>query len=134
MRPERFMDFAIDVLKNTPGAVRVQTLAEAGDTKHPCGIAVTTADGESRWQIVGQLGDGERHEHEERPVEGAPAAWTEAVQGDNAEGWLTAAIGRAESPEIARIERWSVREGERPGREGFTCFFHNGARAFVRKI
>ncbi|MFD7134362.1 hypothetical protein [Streptomyces sp. NPDC059894] len=132
MRPERFQAFVIDTLKNTPGTVQVQTLAEAGDAKHPFGVAVTTGDGESRWQIVGQLADGERHDHAEQPVEAAPAAWTDATPGDNPEGWLTAAIGRAESPEIARIERWSTRDGRTS--QGATVYFHNGARAYVRKI
>lgn len=132
MRPERFQAFAIDTLRSAPGALRVQALADAGDRKYPFGVAVATADGESRWQIVGQLADGERHEHKEQPVEGAPAAWSDAGPGDNAEGWLAAAIGRAESSEIARIDRWSVREGD--NRQGMTVFFHNGARAFVRKI
>lgn len=132
MRPNRFQAFATEVLKRTPGAVKVQSLKEAGDTKHPYGVAVTTSDGEARWQIVGQLADGERHEHKEAPVSGEPAAWTDAGPGENPEGWLAAAIGRAESPEIARIDRWSVREGH--DREGLTVFFHSGARAFVRKL
>ncbi|MBV7697725.1 hypothetical protein [Streptomyces sp. TRM70350] len=132
MRPERFQAFALDTLKNTQGTVQVQTLADAGDTKHPYGIAVTTAEGEARWQIVGQLADSERHDHGEQPVEGAPAAWTEAVPGDNPEGWLAAAIGKAESPEVARIDRWSVRDGD--SRQGLTVYFHNGAKAYVRKL
>ncbi|MFM9629590.1 hypothetical protein ACKI10_18430 [Streptomyces galilaeus] len=132
MRPQRLQDFVLDTLKNTAGAVQVRTLAEVGDSKHPFGIAVTTADGEARWQIIGQLADGERHDHQERPVEGAPAVWTDAVAGDTAEGWLAAAIGRAESPEIARIERWSIREGKRD--QGMTLHFHSGAKAYVRKL
>ncbi|GHA01672.1 hypothetical protein ACFOOM_33775 [Streptomyces echinoruber] len=132
MRPQRFQDFLIDTVKNTPGTVQVRSLAEAGDSKHPFGVAVSTSDGESRWQIVGQLAEGERHEHEEQPVQGAPAAWTDAVPGDSPEGWLAAAIGRAESPEIARIDRWSVREGDT--RQGITVHFHSGAKAYVRKL
>lgn len=132
MRPERFQDFAIDVLKNTAGAVQVRSLKDAGDGKYPFGVAVSTGDGEARWQIMGQLADGERHDHQERPVEGAPAAWVDAEPAGNPEGWLAAAIGKAESPEIARIDRWSVRNGD--DRQGMTVFFHNGARAFVRKI
>ncbi|MEV7285574.1 hypothetical protein AB0O01_13575 [Streptomyces sp. NPDC093252] len=134
MRSRRFQAFVLDVLKNTPGATQVQTLADAGDTKHPCGVAVITQGDESLWQIVGQLADGERHDHEDQPGEGPLAEWAEAKPGDNAEGVLAAAIGRAESPEIARIERWSVREGERPGRQGLTVYFHNGSRAYMRKL
>lgn len=132
MRPERFQNFTIDALKNTPEAVQVRSLKEAGDGKHPFGVAVSTRDGEARWQIMGQLADGERHDHQERPVEGAPAAWADAEPASDPEGWLAAAIGRGESPEIARIDRWSVRDGD--SRQGMTIFFHSGARAFLRKI
>lgn len=134
MRSRRFQAFALDALKNTPGVTQVQTLADAGDTKIPNGLAVTADGKESRWQIVGQLADGERHEHDEQPQQGTPATWAEPAPGDNAEGWFAAAIGRAESPEIERIERWSARDGERPDNQGVTVFFHNGARAFVRKL
>ncbi|WP_200302382.1 hypothetical protein [Streptomyces adelaidensis] len=134
MRPERFQAFALDVIKNARGAVRVRSLADAGDSKHPFGFAVTTAVGESTWQIMGQLADGERHEHQESPVEGAPAAWTDAQPGDSAEAWLAAAIGQAESPEISRIDRWSAREGAESDRQGLTVFFHDGSRAFVRML
>lgn len=132
MRPERFQDFAIDALKSTPGTTQAQTLQDAGETKYPFGFTVTTGDGEARWQIMGQLAEGERHDHQERPVEGSPAAWSDVTPGSNAEGWVAAAIGKAESPEIARIDRWSVRDGG--NQQGMTIFFHNGARAFVRKI
>ncbi|MET8824812.1 hypothetical protein ABZX40_18080 [Streptomyces sp. NPDC004610] len=134
MRSRRFAAFALDVLKNTPGVTRVQTLEEAGDTKTPNGLAVTVDGKESRWGIVGQLADGERHEHDEQPQQGTPATWAEPKPGDNVEGWLAAALGRAESPEIARIERWSTREGERPDKQGLTVFFHNSARVFIRKL
>ncbi|MEV6614279.1 hypothetical protein AB0N31_10725 [Streptomyces sp. NPDC051051] len=132
MRPRRLQDFVLDTLKNTAGALQVRTLAEAGDDKHPFGIAVSTADGEARWQIIGQLADGERHDHQEQPVEGEPAAWTDAVPGDSPEGWLAGAIGQARSPEIARIERWSTRDGKQE--QGMTLYFHNGAKAYVRKL
>ena len=134
MRPDRFQNFALDVLKNTPGTVRVQTLADAGDTKYPYGLAIVTADGETRWQIIGQLADGERHDNADTPVEGDPAVWHAAEPGDGPEAWMAAVVGQAESPEIARIERWSVREGERPDHQGLTVFFHNGAKAYVRKL
>ncbi|MEU9335801.1 hypothetical protein AB0D49_21890 [Streptomyces sp. NPDC048290] len=134
MRSRRFAAFALDTLKSTPGVTKVQTLADAGESKIPNGLVVVVDGKESRWGIVGQLADGERHEHEDQPQQGTPATWTDPVPGDNTEGWMAAAIGRAESPEIARIERWSTREGARPGNEGVTVFFHNTARAFVRKL
>jgi hypothetical protein len=134
MRPGRFQDFVLDALKNQPGVARVQTLAEAGETKYPYGLAVTVGSGETRWQFIGQLADGERNDHPAPDVDGTPAAWTETTVQDGGEEWLAAAIGRTESPKIAKIERWSPREGNRTGHIGVTVFFHNEARAFLRKI
>ncbi|MEU2879181.1 hypothetical protein [Streptomyces sp. NPDC007070] len=132
MRPDRFQDFLIDVAKNTPGVTRVQTLEEVGDTKHPFGIAVTLGGREVRWQITGQLADGEKHDTPTAEVDGQPAAWTDTSVQDGGEEWLAAVIGRTESTKIAKIDRWSAREGT--AQVGVTVFFHNGARAFVRRI
>ena len=41
MRPQRFSDFVVDIVKNSPTADGVRTLAESGDTKHPFGVVVT---------------------------------------------------------------------------------------------
>lgn len=136
MRPARFADFVIDVVKNQPTASRVQTLAEVGDTKHPFGVAITTAAGEARWQFVGQLPEGAKHDtFGDAPVTGEPAPAGAAPQpGDIPEAWLAAALAQAEDPEIAAIERWSTREGERRGNFGVTVRFHNGARIFARQL
>ncbi|MFF3754537.1 hypothetical protein ACFYYH_29505 [Streptomyces sp. NPDC002018] len=132
MRPARFQDFALGLVRSSPGATRVQTLTEAGDSQHPFGLAITTGDGEVHWQIMGQLADGEKHEHADVPVTGDPVqGWDEPKPGDP-EGWLAAVLARAESPEIASIDRWSLRpDGRAPG---LTVVFHNGAKAFVRQI
>ncbi|MFH8410680.1 hypothetical protein ACH4FX_38805 [Streptomyces sp. NPDC018019] len=132
MRPQRFQDYLVDLLKNAPGVTRVQPLSEAGDTKHPFGVAVAGPGGESRWQIIGQLASGSRHDDPDTPATGQPAPVTEPQAGDSPEGWLAAVISAAESPEIERIERWSTREGG--GKQGVTVSFHNTARAFVRKL
>ena len=136
MRPARFADFVIDVVKNQPTASRVQTLAEVGDVKHPFGVAITTSGGETRWQFIGQLPDGAKHDSfTDSPVAGDVLPVDAAPQPDDIpEAWLTAALAHAENPEIAAIERWSTREGERPGNYGVTVRFHNGARVFARQL
>ncbi|MEV5675057.1 MULTISPECIES: hypothetical protein [unclassified Streptomyces] len=135
MRPARFQDFVLDLVKNTPGVTRVQTAAEAGESRFPFGLVIVAAAGESRWQIIGQLAAGEKHEHADVPVAyDALPAWGEPQAGDNAEAWLAAVIGRSESREIASITRWSTREDERPDNLGMTVEFNNGAKAFVRKV
>lgn len=129
MRPQRFQDWLIDTVKNVPGADRVQTLAEAGDSRHPFGFAVTRGGREERWQITHQLAEGEKHEHNEAPVEGAPFSAAAPQPGDAADMWLAGAIGAAECPEIARVDRW-----EDSPQAGLTVFHHNGSRNFVRPL
>lgn len=133
MRPARFQDLALDLVKNSSGVTRVQTLEEAGDTKHPSGLAITTTAREAQWQIIGQLATGEKHDDPDTPVEGeAFREWTEPATGDH-EGWFAMVLAKAESPEIQDIVRWSTRPGDKD-KPGLTVFFHNGSRVFVRKL
>lgn len=137
MRPARFTEFVIDVVKNQPTTGRVQSLDEAGDSTHPYGIALTLQGGgrETRWQFTGQLPDGAKHEgFTDEPVHGSPVPAGPAPQaGDEPEAWLAAALTLAECPEVAGIERWSTRPD--PGaQKGLTVTFHNGARIFARVL
>ncbi|MGW6461268.1 hypothetical protein ACWF94_35965 [Streptomyces sp. NPDC055078] len=136
MRPRRFQEFVIDLAKNDPTAIQVQTLEETGETKTPCGVAITTGDGESRWGIVGQLPDGAKHEgFDDAPVHGDPVVPDGTPQPtDLPEAWLAALLARSESSEIAGIERWSTRAEARPGYYGVTVRFHNTARVFMRLL
>ncbi|MFE9659151.1 hypothetical protein [Streptomyces sp. NPDC005955] len=136
MRPSRFTDFVIDLVKNQPTASRVQTLAEAGDKQHPRGVVITTATGETRWQFVGQLPEGAKHDSfDDAPVTDAAPPTGESPQSDDLpEAWFAAVLTRSENAEIASVERWSTREGERAGNHGLTVHFHNGARIFARQL
>jgi len=133
MRPERFQTWLIDTVKNTPGVDRVQTLAGAGDDRHPFGIAVMRGGREERWQITHQLADGEKHEHDERPVLDQPYSAPVPELGAPADMWLAGAIGAAECPEIARVDRWRDRP-EPSSQAGVTVWHHNKARNFVRPL
>ncbi|MEU2504444.1 hypothetical protein ABZ621_06990 [Streptomyces sp. NPDC007863] len=135
MRPQRFTDYVLDLVKNHPTVSRVQTLAEAGDTKHPFGLAITTSSGETRWQFAGQLPDGAKHEgFTDEPVTGAPVApLGDPASADSPEEWLAALLAQAECPEISQIERWSTREGAGPQR-GATISFYDGSRIFARQF
>lgn len=134
LRVEAFSLFLLDCVKNTPGVSRAQALAEAGDVKHPFGVAVHIGAVEVRWQVTGQLAPGEKHDSPAADVHGDPAPWQDAAVRDGGEEWLAAVIGRAGSPGIARIDRWSVRQGASPGHVGLTVHMHNGARLFVRRL
>ncbi|WP_308114858.1 hypothetical protein [Streptomyces sp. ISL-12] len=112
----------------------MQTLEEAGITTYPFGFVVAVGSNEVQWQVTGQLADGEKHDTPTADVDGGPAPWTDSTVQDGGEEWLAAVIGRAEAPQIAAIARWSTKEGSRPDHVGVTVTFHNGAKAFVRRI
>lgn len=136
MRPQRFTDYVLDLVKNAPSVSRVQTLAEAGDTKRPFGLVITTK-GESRWQFMGQLPDGAKHEgFADEPVTGTPAPQMgDPATASSPEEWFAAVVAQAESPEISEIERWSTREGSAPdAQRGVTFTFHDGSRIFARQL
>jgi len=135
MRPQRFTDFVLDHVKNTAGVTRVQPIAEAGDTKHPVGLAITASGREVRWQITGQLPDGAKHaDFQDTPVTGTPApSMGDPAAADGPEAWLAAVVAAAECPEIASIERWSTRPTPNSG-SGFTVVFHDGSRIFARQL
>lgn len=139
MRPDRFEPFALDLLKNAPGTTRVTTLREAGDTKHPRGLAVSLGSAEARVQFTAQSAPGDRYEQPEHVIEGEPVQ----PDGDpvlppgkpqptDIEAWLAAVLAGSGSPEMAKVCRWSTREGARKGHVGVTAHFHSGARIFVR--
>ncbi|MFI0825738.1 hypothetical protein ACH4Q7_14920 [Streptomyces roseolus] len=137
MRPQRFAEYVLDLVKNAPSVSRVQTLAEAGDAKHPFGLVITTSSGETRWQFTGQLPDGAKHEgFADEPVTGAPAAQLgDPTAAGSPEEWFAAVLAQAESPEVSVIERWSTGEGvASDAQRGVTVTFHNGARIFARQL
>ncbi|WP_267243894.1 hypothetical protein [Streptomyces sp. PR69] len=132
MRPARFADFVVELVKNQTDASRVMPLAEAAVGELPFGVVVERGGREERWQFIGQLADGEKHEHPEKPVEGKPAGAGELPKGGDGEAWFAAAVARAGCAEVAGVERWSVRAGARVDHRGVTVRFHNGARIFAR--
>ena len=138
MRPQTFQDFIVDLAKSDPTTVSVLTFADAGHTKHPYGVMISTARGETRWQFVGQLPEGERHKEdggEFQAVEGTPLPVGEApAPSDDPETWLAALVAQAESPQIAAIDRWSKRGDSRPDHVGLTVTFHNTAKIFARRL
>jgi hypothetical protein len=127
MRPLEYRDFLIDVLKNTPDVGMVDVI-EGGP--HPYALTVTVAGREQRWQVIGQLAEGAKHDTPTAPVHGAPAAFQAAPVGGPADAWLAGVVGAAESPDTKTIDVWSAREGSQS--MGVTVHFHNGERAFLR--
>lgn len=139
MRPDRFQHFALDLAKNAPGTSHVTTLQEAGDSKHPYGLALALGPTQARVQFTAQSAPGDRYEQPEQPVEGDPVQPTgdpalppgKTSQAD-VEAWLAALLAVSGSPEMAKVERWSTRESARKDHFGVTAHFHSGARVFAR--
>lgn len=129
MRPQDFRDYLVDLLKNSPGVQRVEVL-EGG--KHPYALAATVAGKERRWQVIGQLADGAKHDTPTAPVHNGPPAYTTAPADGPPDAWLAGAIGAAEPADVERLEVWSTRKKQTD--PGLTLFFHNGERAFVRLL
>ncbi|MET7746722.1 hypothetical protein [Streptomyces sp. NPDC005385] len=134
MRPDPLRDYLVDLAKNAAGVQQVRTLAEAGDTKHPCGLAINAGGREQRWQIMGQLADGEKHDTPTAEIEGQPAAFTPAAVTDSPDAWLASVLGAAESPHIERLDVWSARPEAKPDYFGITVYYYNGSKSFVRAI
>lgn len=128
MRPADFRDHLVDVLKNTPDVQRVEAL-DGGP--YPYALAATVAGKERRWQVIGQLAEGAKHDTPTAPVHGQPAAFAAVPVTAAPDAWLGGVIGAADSAELQRIDVWSARG---KSSAGLTVFFHNGERAFVRLV
>ena len=129
MRPADFRDHLVDLLKNSP---EVQQVAVPESGPHPYALAATVAGKEQRWQVIGQLADGAKHDQPTAPVAGQPPAWTDAPVSASPDAWLAGVVGRSEPADVDRLEVWSAREGR--ASRGLTVFFRNGERAFVRLV
>lgn len=126
MRPARFQSFMLDLVKNHSTATGVRSLAEAGDSKHPFGLAITTSAGEARWQFIGQLADGERHSSPEVPVEGEPLPAEPGRKRDESpESWLAELLASSESREIESFEFSG---------SALVVRFYNGSRIYARRV
>lgn len=128
MRPAAYRDHLVDLLKNTPDVQRVEVLDNG---PYPFALAATVAGREHRWQVIGQLAEGAKHDTPTAPVHGQPAAFTTAPVTAAPDAWLGGVIGAMESPDTKTIDVWSARGKDSPG---VTVFFHNGERAFVRHV
>ena len=133
VRPTRFQDFALQLAQNNPQAGTAVTLKDAGDNKHPYGLAVKLEGREARFQFIAQSADGDRYDQPERPVEG-DVADLDGPRADGPEGWLAGLLAASGSREIERIEQWSLREDPAERRNGLTVFFYSGARMFARAL
>lgn len=129
MRPLAYRDYLVDLLKNSPDVQKADVL-EGGP--YPYALAAQAAGREQRWQIIGQLAEGAKHDSVTAAVEGEPPAFKTVPLSAAPDAWLAGVIGAAEPADTARIDVWSAREGKSDA--GLTVFFRNGERAFVRLV
>ncbi|MFE7954357.1 hypothetical protein [Streptomyces sp. NPDC057413] len=129
MRPVEYRDYLVDLLKNTPGVQNVDVIENG---PHPFALTATVGGRERRWQVIGQLAEGAKHDTDTTEVTATPPAYQAAAADAAPDAWLAGVIGAAEPADTDRIEVWSSRE--KGQQHGLTVFFHNGERAFVRLI
>lgn len=129
MRPAEFRDYLVDLLKNSSDVQRVEVLDNG---PYPYALAATVAGREHRFQVIGQLAEGAKHDTPTAPVHGQPAPFAVAPVTAAPDAWLGGVIGASEAPDTRQIDVWSAREGGK--NVGLTIFFHNGEKAYVRHV
>ena len=129
MRPQKYRDRLVELLQRTPGVQGVKVL-EGGP--HPYALSMTVGGRERRWQVIGQLADGAKHDPVTPSVENGPPPFTEAPLDAAPDAWLAGVIGASEPADTERLDVWSTHEGKT--NKGVTVHFHNGERAFVRLV
>jgi hypothetical protein len=127
MRPLQYRDYLVDLLQRTPGVQGAKAL-EGGP--YPFALTVNVGGREQRWQVIGQLADGARHDNPTAAVQAGPPAYTAVPVTAAPDAWLAGVIGAAEPADTARFDVWSARDRG----PGVTVHFHNGERAFLRAL
>jgi hypothetical protein len=127
MRPLEYRDYLVDLLQRTPG-VQGAKVVEGGP--YPFALAVQAGGREQRWQVIGQLADGARHDSPSSAVQAGPPAFATAPLDAAPDAWLAGVIGAAEPADTDRLDVWSARDRG----PGVTVHFHNGERAFLRAL
>ncbi|MFF1544108.1 hypothetical protein [Streptomyces sp. NPDC058291] len=127
MRPEKYRDLLVDLLQRSPGVQGVKVV-EGGP--HPYALSMMMGGRERRWQVIGQLADGAKHDTVTPPVTAGPPPFAAAPLDAAPDAWLAGVIGASEPVDTERLDVWSAR-GRSPG---VTVRFHNGERAFVRLV
>jgi hypothetical protein len=127
MRPQTYRDHLVDLLQRSPGVQGAKVLENG---PHPYALSMTVGGRERRWQVIGQLADGAKHDPVTPPVENGPPTFVEVSLDAAPDAWLAGVIGASEPADTERLDVWSARDRS----PGVTVHFHNGERAFVRLV
>lgn len=144
MRPDRFQQMLAEANRRIPGIDAVKTLADAGHTEHPYGVAAHLAGGaQVWWSFTVESRPGDRFTQPEAdPVPGerpAPIEMPQMSGGSVAMADLEQALasqllaldGHAE---IKAVRRFSAAEGQRGIPFGLRVDFHDTSKAFVNSL
>jgi hypothetical protein len=141
MRPDRFEQMLAEANRHIPAVDGVKTLADAGHTEHPYGVAAHLTDGaQVWWSFTVQSRPGDRYtQPEDAPVSGdrpGQIAMPEQPAGAVAMSYLeqalaTQLIALDEHAEIKAVHRFSASEEARAIPFGLRVDFHDTSKAFV---
>lgn len=141
MRPDRFEALTVELLAAHPAVEAAAPLRDAGDTRHPYGVAIRlAAGGEFRWQIMGESAPGDDYAQPETRTEGDPVPGVQAPQPSGPYGLadadtllahvLTVAARPTETAPARTAELRTVQR--RNG--GLTIRCYSGATLYVRAL
>jgi hypothetical protein len=148
MRPARFEALLADAARHVPVVDGVKTLADAGHTEHPFGVAVHLRDGsQAWWSFTVQSRSGDSYaEPESEPISGErpepiamPDFPADPVEMSDLELALAAQLLALDTnAEIKEIQRFSQRPDKGAIPYGLKVVFHPGgsdtAKAFVNSL
>jgi hypothetical protein len=144
MRPDRFQQLLAEANRHIPAVDAVKTLADAGHTEHPYGVATQLAGGaQVWWSFTVESRPGDRFaEPEGEPVAGdrpTPIEMPQVAGGsvkmtDLEQALASQLLALDEHAEIKAVQRFSSAEGARGIPFGLRVDFHDSSKAFVNSL
>jgi hypothetical protein len=140
VRPARFVQHLIDLVRADPQPTAAWTFAECGYTQTAHGLVLgLPTRALVYWQACGALGPGERFENAEQPVRGMPpppmsmpqlpAMATTAMV--TVERYVGALLTGAQDKETSAVSLYADRPIGRGVPYGLNVHFHSGAKVFL---
>lgn len=141
MRPDRFQSLLLDHLPSVPGITKAVSFADSGYDRSLYGVVLHHHNGACTWwQPVATSRTGDDYAKPEGvPVTGErvlemplPDLTGPHIETSEVEAAIAATLTRADAAgEIARIQRYSLREQPGATSHGLTVDFHDTSRIFV---
>jgi hypothetical protein len=124
VRPDLFETWAVGLLAAHPAVEAAAALRDAGDTRHPYGMAIRLAAGQQfRWQITAT--SGETYEPAQCAVDPKPPVPASPYSLEDADALLAYVLTAAGSPDLGSV---LAREG------GLTIRCADGVTLYLRAL